>query len=142
MSDSFKLEAQLAAGLLRAATVAIPAGFILGTLAGFGLLLAALNKALLAGGLFALSAAGILGLLWYGLRIRFDVTAFSVIAQEEITLARFDQALSHLGVRSGDDTRDLQQRALASRKLIVRLICVIIWQLAFLCAGSASLYVV
>jgi hypothetical protein len=142
MSDAYKPEAGLAASLLQAATSALPAGLILLALAGGGLLLAATRQSFWAGIFFALSMAGGPALLWYGLRIRFDVDAFRLIAQGTITLTRFDEALQRLQLRKENDDRDLPQRAQAARRLITRLFAVIVWQWAFFVTGSASLYVV
>jgi hypothetical protein len=142
MPDTTRLEARLSAALLQAASPALALGGVLVLLAGGGLLLATQQAAAPGACLFALALAGVPGLIWYGLRLRFDVAAFAEIGQFEdisVALPAFDHALEQLGLRSGQDPRTLAQRAQASRKLLVRLILVISWQLLLFLAGCAAM---
>ena len=142
MPDTTRLEARLSAALLQAAAPALALSGVLTLLAGSGLPLATLQAATPGACLFALALAAVPGLIWYGLRLRFDVAAFAEIGQFEdvnVALPAFDHALEQLGLRSAPDPRTRAQRARASRKLLVRLMLVIGWQLLLFLAGCAAM---
>lgn len=136
MDDADRLQARLCAALLEAGQVAFPMAGVLALLGGAGLLLAALKANVLAAGLFGLALALLPAIIWYALRVRFDVAAF-----REIGALEEPDALLQLGLRTQPDGRPLALRAAGARRLLTRLLGLIAAQLALFMAGSAMMLV-
>lgn len=143
MDDADRLQARLCAALLEAGRVASPMAGVLALLGGAGLLLAALKANVLAAGLFGLALALLPAIIWYALRVRFDVAAFREIGalEKPDALQQFDAALLQLGLRTQPDGRPLALRAAGARRLLTRLLGLIAAQLALFMAGSAIMLV-
>lgn len=136
--------ARLTTAFLRSSTSVAYFGWLLCLLAGLGALEAATQRQELAMILHALALSIGFALAWQSLRVRFDIHAFELMADEPEGAnveEHFDRALQQLGLRNARDSRTLAQRAAATRKLVRRLAYVVIAQFLFVIAGLIARYV-
>jgi hypothetical protein len=90
-----------------------------------------------------MALAGGFALAWQRLRIHFDIHAFELIASDPEgakALPNFDLALKRLGLREGSDPRNLEQRAMATRKMVTRLAQIVCMEFLLVIAGLIARY--
>ncbi|GAA5166362.1 hypothetical protein [Viridibacterium curvum] len=128
--------AALTAAFLRSARGLAGFGWLLCLLAGLAALEAAMHGDSVALLLHGLALTAGFALAWQSLRMRFDIAAFELIARDDgAALANFDLALKRLGLRDGTDSRGLEQRAAATRKMVSRLALIVLLEFLFVAAG-------
>lgn len=136
--------ATLTAAFLRSSRGIAVFGWLLCLLAGLAALEAATRGHILALVLHGCALTAGFALGWQTLRIRFDIAAFEFIARDDRpliasddppALANFDLALKRLGLRDGSDSRGLEQRAAATRRMVTRLACIVLLEFLLVIAG-------
>ncbi|MDQ8023340.1 MAG: hypothetical protein REI94_15995 [Moraxellaceae bacterium] len=152
--------AALTAAFLRSGRGIAVFGWLLCLLAGLAALEASTRGHTLALVLHGCALTTGFALGWQTLRMRFDIAAFEFIASDDRSLtasddppllarderdpvarddapalARFDLALKRLGLRDGSDSRGLEQRAAATRRMVTRLACIVLLEFLLVIAG-------